>query len=102
MTTSTSHELEELLEIVRNLPMAHVEEVLDFARFLEWRAQRTQAPSEETLDRPSNAENEAWDALLASGRSKQVLSRLAAKAIEDDEDGKTIELVFDADDNLVD
>ena len=102
MTTSTSHELEELLEIVRNLPMAHVEEVLDFARFLEWRAQRTQAPSEETLDRPSNAENEAWDALLASGRSKQVLSRLAAKAIEDDEDGKTIDLVFDADDHLVD
>ena len=102
MTTSTSHELEELLEIVRNLPMVHVEEVLDFARFLEWRVQRTQASSDEAIDRPSDAENEAWDPLLASGRSQQVLSRLAAKAIKDDEEQETVELVFDADGNLID
>lgn len=102
MTNSTSHELEELLEIVRNLPITHVEEVLDFARFLEWRTQRTHASSDDALDRPSDAENEAWDILLASGESQQVLSRLAAKAINDDENQETVDLVFDADGNLID
>ena len=102
MTTTTSHELEELLEIVRNLPTAHVEEMLDFARFLEWRSQRAQIASEADLDRPSDAETEAWDTLLASRESQRMLSRLAAKAIEEDDAQETTELAFDADGNLVD
>lgn len=102
MTTTTRHEVEELLEIVRNLPVSHVEEVLDFARFLEWRSQHRQALSEIDVEDVSDAENEAWDALFATEQSQRLLSRLAAQAIEDDESGETVELVFDANGNLID
>ena len=102
MTTTTRHEVEELLEIVRNLPVSHVEEVLDFARFLEWQSQHRQALSEIGVEDVSDAENEAWDEILATQQSQRLLSRLAAQAIEDDESGETVELVFDANGNLID
>lgn len=102
MAITTRHEVEELLEIVRNLPVAHVEEVLDFARFLEWQSQHRQALSEIGVEDVSDAENEAWDEILATQQSQRLLSRLAAQAIEDDESGETVELVFDANGNLID
>ena len=66
MTTATRHEVEELLDIVRNLPVSHVGEVLDFARFLEWRSQRQQIASEVDIENVSDGENEIWDTLFAS------------------------------------
>lgn len=102
MTATTRPEVEELLEIVGNLPVSHVEEVLDFARFLEWRSQRNYtAPEAETED-AFDAENDAWDALFATEQSQRLLSRLAAQAIKNDDAGETVELVFDADGNLLD
>ena len=102
MTTTIRHEVEELLEIVRNLPVSRVEELLDFARFLAWRSQHRQVFSEIDVEDTSDAENEAWDALFATEQSQRLLSRLAAQAIEDDESGETVELVFDANGNLID
>lgn len=102
MTTTTRHEVEELLQIVRNLPVARVEEVLDFARFLEWRSRNEQSVSDEELQDASDAENEAWDTLFANERSQQLLSRLALQALAEDEAGATTELLFDADGNLID
>lgn len=102
MTTTTRHEVEELLEIVRNLPVSRVEEVLDFARFLEWRSRNDQAVSDDELEGASDAENEAWDTIFANERSQQLLSRLALQAIAEDETGATTALLFDADGNLID
>ena len=100
MATTTRHEVEELLDIVRNLPVSHVGEVLDFARFLEWRSQRQQMASEVDIENVSDAENEIWDALFASEQSQQLLSRLAAQALAEDEAGETSDLLLDADGNL--
>lgn len=102
MTATTRHEVEELLEIVGNLPVSRVEEVLDFARFLEWRSQREQTLSGIDIEDASNAENEAWDALFATEQSQGLLSRLAAQAVEDDEAGETVELVLGTDGTLLD
>ena len=98
MTTTTRHEVEELLEIIRNLPVSRVEEVLDFARFLQWRSRNAQVVSDD-VEGASDAENEDWDTLLANERSQQLLSRLALQAITEDEAGATTALLFDADGN---
>ncbi len=102
MTATTRPEINELLEIVVSLPVSHVEEVLDFARFLEWRSQRNHTAPEVEMEDASDAENDAWDALFATEQSQRLLSRLAAQAIENDDAGETVELILDADGNLLD
>lgn len=83
-----------LIKIARTLPPNRVEQLVDFARFLE-----AQILSEELLrdEDPDEieADNARWDVLLESDRSQEMLTRLASEALAEHRAGKTKPMVFD-------
>ena len=93
---------QKLVRIVRTLPVQRVAELIDFAEFLQERAQA----NEEILAEDARAEDikvsEArWDALFASDASQRLLAKLAQEALAEDELGLTVEMVFDEDGGLI-
>lgn len=89
-----------LIKIARVLPRNRVEQLVDFARFLE-----AQILSEELLQEGSVAEVEAdnaqWDALLATGEAQALLEKLADEALAEHRAGKTRPMVFDDEGRIV-
>jgi len=89
-----------LIKIVRVLPRSRIEQLLDFARFLE-----AQILSEELLQEESEAEveadNEQWDALLAADEAQAMLEKLADEALTEHRAGKTRPMVFDDEGRIV-
>lgn len=83
-----------LLKIARTLPPTRVAQLVDFARFLE-----AQILSEEILQGEDVAEieadNAAWDALMATDAAQAVLEKLADEALAEHRAGKTQPLAFD-------
>lgn len=69
-----------LIRIARVLPPDRVEQLVDFARFLE-----AQLLSEELLQEEDiaaiEADNAQWDALLATDEAQTLLEKLADKAL---------------------
>jgi hypothetical protein len=89
-----------LIKIARTLPRSRVEQLVDFARFLE-----AQILSEELLQEESVAEVEAdnaqWDALLATDEAQALLEKLADEALTEHRVGKTRPMVFDDEGRIV-
>jgi hypothetical protein len=89
-----------LIKIARVLPRNRVEQLVDFARFLE-----AQILSEELLQEESVAEVEAdnaqWDALLATNEAQALLEKLADEALAEHRAGKTRPMVFDDEGRIV-
>ncbi len=89
---SQNHE-QILLDIVRVLPAARAEQLVDFARFLE-----AQILSEELLQEEDIVEierdNARWDALLASDDSQALLNQLADEALAEHRAGRTKPMAF--------
>ncbi len=83
-----------LLKIARVLPTSRVEQLVDFARFLE-----AQILSEELIQEESAAEVEAdnaqWDALLATDEAQALLEKLADDALAEHRAGRTRPMAFD-------
>jgi len=89
------HEYERtLLAIARTLPPGRVEQLIDYARFLE-----AQILDEALLADAGGAETETddarWDALLASEDGQALLEKLAAEAAVEHGAGKTKAITFD-------
>ncbi|MCZ7575516.1 MAG: hypothetical protein M5U01_43760 [Ardenticatenaceae bacterium] len=99
-TTITQDQERTLIKIARVLPPNRVEQLIDFARFLE-----AQILSEELLQEESMAEVEAdnaqWDALLATDKAQALLENLADEALAEHRAGKTRPMAFDDEGRIV-
>lgn len=89
-----------LIKIARTLPPNRVEQLVDFARFLE-----AQILSEELIKEEDIAEIEAdnarWDALLATDEAQTLLEKLANEALAEHRVGKTKPMTFDNEGRIV-
>lgn len=97
MQTSALYDQEQtLLHIVRLLPSNRVEQLVDFARFLETQVPSKNVVSEEDPDE-IDADNARWDALLATDEAQDLLEKLASEALAEHREGKTRPMAFAAD-----
>ena len=89
-----------LIKIVRVLPPKRVEQLVDFARFLE-----AQLLSEELIQEEDMAEVEAdnarWDALLATDEAQALLEKLAEEALAEHRAGNTKPIAFSDEGRIV-
>ena len=89
LDTSLEREREQLLlGIVRALPPERVEQLVDFARFLEAQILSEELAKDETISEVE-ADNARWDALLETEEGQAVLENLAAEALSEHRAGKT-------------
>jgi hypothetical protein len=77
-----------LIDIVRALPPNRVAQLVDFARFLEAQQLSEEFIQEETVAE-IEADNAAWDALLATDQAQTLLEKLATEALAEHRAGKT-------------
>jgi len=92
--TAVSKDYEQtLIQIVRNLPRNRVEQLIDFARFLETQLSSAKAAQEEDAEE-IKADNARWDALLATDEAQMLLEELANEALEEHRAGRTKKMVF--------
>ncbi len=100
MYTKIAEYEETLISILHALPMDRVEQVVDFARFIQWQeiAQRNVLHEDET-EEEVRADNERWDATFAASPDK--LKRLADEARAEIKAGRTLEMIFTEDGRIV-
>ena len=77
-----------LIEIARALPANRMEQLVDFARFLESQSLTEKLLKGEDLTE-IEADNAEWDAILASEESQALLEKLADEALAEHRAGKT-------------
>lgn len=97
--TQTADYEQTLLDILQTLPSERVEQVVDFARFIQLLelAQRGVLHEDET-EEEVRADNERWDATFAASRDR--LRRLAREAREEIRVGQTMAMLFTDDDRI--
>lgn len=88
---------------MRKLPPERISELVDFARFLEFRATEyyedwVEAQSEQS-DQAGTAE-QRWSELLARPEAKQLMRQMAREAREDYHAGRSTEIVETQDGRL--
>ena len=84
---------ETLLNILHTLPNESVEQIVDFARFLQWKANdQWGILHEDETEAEVQADIERWDASLTASPGK--LRKLAQEAREEIRSGRTMEMVF--------
>ena len=82
-----------LITIVRTLPPNRVEQLVDFARFLD--AQRLTEQLAQTESRAEiEADNAHWDALLSTDSGQTLLEKLAGEALAEYRAGNTRPMTF--------
>jgi len=101
ITTQRRQDYKQTLdEIATGLPPNRLEQLVDFARFLE-----AQILSESLLQEESMAEieadNENWDALLATDEAQTLLEKLANEALAEHQAGKTKPMAFNNEGRLI-
>jgi hypothetical protein len=101
MDTAVQRDYERtLIKIARRLPPNRVEQLVDFARFLEAQL-LSEALLEDEDPAEVEAENARWDELLATEESQAWLEKMAKKAREDYRAGKSTPMTFDDEGRLV-
>jgi hypothetical protein len=94
MDTVASQDYERILiNTVRVLPPNRVEQLVDFARFLEAQILTEKLVQEEGITE-IEADNARWDALLATDEAQVVLEKLADEALAEHRSGKTQPMTF--------
>ncbi|MFZ4802947.1 MAG: hypothetical protein ACOYLR_13620 [Chlorobium sp.] len=92
MVTNKDNE-QTLMKITRVLPSNRVEQLLDFARFLE-----AQILSEDLIKEEGSmeiaADNEKWEALMATDEAQSLLNKMANEALSEHRAGKTKTMGF--------
>ncbi len=86
-TPQTKYE-KKLLAIMRQLPPKRVEQLVDFADFLQSRTKTDDEWLEENDAERSAAANEQWDALFASEEGQNLLDSLVEQAKVDIKAGR--------------
>jgi len=92
-STINQNQEQNLIKIIRNLPPSRVDELLDFARFLEAQILTEKLTQEEDLAE-IEADNDQWDTLLATDESQALLERLAQEALAEHRLAKTKPMLF--------
>ncbi|MFO1423203.1 MAG: hypothetical protein U1F70_06045 [Candidatus Competibacteraceae bacterium] len=82
-----------LIKIMRALPPSRIEELLDFARFLEAQILTERLIQEEDIAE-IEADNDRWDALLSTDEAQKLLERLAEEALAEHRLAKTKPMIF--------
>ncbi len=94
MDTVVSQEYERILiNTVRHLPPNRVEQLVDFARFLEAQILTEELRQEESVAE-IEADNARWDTLLATDEAQDLLEKLADEALAEHRAGKTKPMTF--------
>jgi len=82
-----------LIKIARVLPSNRVEQLLDYARFLEAQILHEDLIKEEApLD--IAADNEQWEELMATDEAQALLNKMANEALSEHRAGKTKTMGF--------
>jgi hypothetical protein len=89
-----------LIEITRILPPNRVEQLVDFARFLEAQILNEKLMQEEDSEQ-IEIDNAQWDALLATEKGQILLEKLAGEALDEHRSGKTKSIAFDDEGQIV-
>ena len=82
-----------LITIARLLPSNRVEQLVDFARFLEAQILSENLVKEEAV-LEMEADNERWDALMATDKAQALLEKMAGEALVEHRTGKTKPMAF--------
>ena len=82
-----------LIKIMRILPPYRAEQLLDFARFLEAQILTERLIQEQDVAE-IEADNDRWDALLATDEAQTLLERLAEEALTEHRLAKTKPMIF--------
>lgn len=82
-----------LIQITRVLPSNRIEQLVDFARFLEAQSM-TQVLIQAEDQAEIEADNARWDALLATDQAQTLLEKLADEALTEHRAGKTKPMIF--------
>lgn len=94
MNTSGHQDYERtLIKIVRVLPPNRVEQLIEFARFLEAQLLSNELIKEEVAAQVE-ADNARWDTLLATDEAQSLLEKLADEALAEHRAGKTKPMAF--------
>ncbi|MBX3052972.1 MAG: hypothetical protein KF753_15930 [Caldilineaceae bacterium] len=94
MTYATTEAQEQtLIHIIRSLPPNRVEQLVDFAHFLEAQVIEQDLETDESEEEIA-VDNDRWDALLASDESQKLLKKLADEALAEHRAGKTRPMKF--------
>ena len=82
-----------LIKIARVLPSNRVEQLVDFARFLE-----AQILNEDLIKEEAPlvvaADNEQWEALMATDEAQTLLNKMANEALSEHQAGRTKTMGF--------
>lgn len=88
-----------VIEIMRNLPSDRVQQLVDFARFLEF--QIGQKSHDDGINEEEfRASEKKWDELLAKPKAKHVMREMGHKALEDYRAGRTTDISVSKDGRL--
>ncbi len=92
-TVRTADYEQALINIVQSLPSERVEQIVDFARFIQFLelAERGILHEDET-EEEIRADNERWEATFSASRDK--LRALAREAREEIQAGRTMAMTF--------
>jgi hypothetical protein len=101
LNTIIGNEYEEILiNAVRVLPPSRVEQLVDFARFLEAQILIEELSHNED-DTIVEVDNVRWDALLATDVSQNMLDQMAAEALTEYRAEQTKPMEFDGEERIV-
>jgi len=98
-TAAQDHE-QTLIEIARVLPPNRVEQLVDFARFLQARILSEELTHKQDMAE-IEADNACWDALLATDQAQTLLGKLADEALAEHQAGKTKPMAFNDEGRIV-
>ncbi len=82
-----------LINIARFLPSNRVEQLVDFARFLEAQILSENLVKEEAIQE-IEADNERWDVLMATDKAQSLLEKMAGEALVEHPTSKTKPVEF--------
>lgn len=89
-----------VVQIMRKLPPERVSELVDFARFLEFRATERFEDWVETQSEQAASAERRWDELFARPEAKQLMRQMAQEAQADYHAGRTTEIAETEDGRL--
>lgn len=91
---------QQFLMMIRRLPTASVLQLIEFARFLEFKIQCQNQVTEPDNRVNLQEQNDPWDNLLAQPKAKRRLRELAQEALVEERNGHTTEIKVTPDGRL--
>ena len=90
----------DLISILQELPLKQIEQLVNFARFLQSQLRTDKFVDEESIEE-IEADNARWDEILATDASQSLLSMMASEARAEHRAGKTKPMAFRANGQII-